>query len=349
MSQPQSKTLHDNWYFGHGLVWLLAPFALLFYFVSAIRRLLFKVGVKKVFKAEVPVIVVGNISVGGNGKTPVVLALADYYQSHGIKVGILSRGYGAKSAVYPRRVNGDDNAAEVGDEPRLLAIRSQCDVVIDPNRARGAAYLTEELQCELIICDDGLQHYALHRDIELVVMDDRKVGSGYLLPMGPLREGQWRLSTVDALIHNSRSMPTFDHAVAPQFLMTLVPGDFTSVSNRAKTCTVEEIRKQVPCSAIAGIGSPQRFFNQLRDMQITLSHTQPLADHHAMTPSDIPQGTVLMTEKDAVKAASFAHEACWFLPVSAHLAPDFFNLIDVKLAKAGLMLNKTDRNNNNGI
>ena len=224
MSQSQSKTKHDKWYFGHPFVWLLSPFALLFYFISAIRRLLFKIGLKKAFKANAPVIVVGNISVGGNGKTPVVLALADYYQKQGIKVGILSRGYGAKSPEYPRLVKGEDDASEVGDEPRLLAIRSQCDVVIDPVRARGAAYLSDELHCDLIICDDGLQHYALHRDVEIVVMDDRKVGSGYLLPMGPLREGQWRLGTVDALVHNSRSMPTFSHAVAPQYLMTLVQG-----------------------------------------------------------------------------------------------------------------------------
>ncbi|GFD68474.1 tetraacyldisaccharide 4'-kinase [Alteromonas sp. KUL106] len=339
MSQRQNVTLHDKWYSGHGFVWLLAPFALIFYFVSAIRRLLFKVGIKKAFKADVPVIVVGNISVGGNGKTPVVLALASYYQARGIKVGILSRGYGAKSQVYPRLVCGDDNADEVGDEPRLLAIRSQCDVVIDPVRARGAAYLTNELKCELIICDDGLQHYALHRDVEIVVMDDRKLGSGYLLPMGPLREGQWRLETVDALVHNSRSMPTFDSAVSPQFLMTLVPGEFTSVLNRMKTTTLEEI-KALPCSAIAGIGAPQRFFNQLKGMGINVSHTYPLNDHHAISSSDIPDGRVLMTEKDAVKAAPFAHHDCWFLPVSAHMAPDFFNLINVKLANAGLTIHQ---------
>ncbi|WP_394220373.1 tetraacyldisaccharide 4'-kinase [Alteromonas gracilis] len=340
MSDKQIKTLHDKWYFGHALVWLLSPFALLFYFVSAIRRLLFKLGIKNTFKANVPVIVVGNISVGGNGKTPVVLALAEYYQKQGIKVGILSRGYGAKSPIYPRLVKADDAASEVGDEPRLLAIRSQCDVVIDPVRARGAAYLSDELQCQLIICDDGLQHYALHRDIELVVMDDRKVGSGFLLPMGPLREGQWRLGKVDALIHNSRSMPTFETPVAPQFLMTLVPGDFTSVSNRVRTNTLEEIRK-VPCSAIAGIGSPQRFFSQLKEMGIQLSQAIPLADHNAIAPSDLPSNRVLMTEKDAVKIASFAHEDCWFLPVTAHLAPDFFNLINVKLAKAGLTIHQS--------
>jgi tetraacyldisaccharide 4'-kinase len=133
-------------------------------------------------------------------------------------------------------------------------------------------------------------------------------------------------------------MPTFSHAVAPQYLMTLVAGDFTSVSNRIRTSPLEEIQK-VPCSAIAGIGSPQRFFSQLKEMGIQLSSATPLADHHAITRSDIPNGRVLMTEKDAVKAAPFAHNDCWFLPVTAHLAPDFFNLVNVKLAKAGLKIN----------
>jgi len=124
-----------------------------------------------------------------------------------------------------------------------------------------------------------------------------------------------------------------------QFLMTLVPGEFTSVLNRMKTTTLEEIRA-LPCSAIAGIGAPQRFFNQLKGMGINVSHTYPLNDHHAISSSDIPDGRVLMTEKDAVKAAPFAHHDCWFLPVSAHMAPDFFNLINVKLANAGLTIHQ---------
>ena len=326
---------HDKWYFGHPAVWLLAPFSLLFFFITALRRVLYKVGVKRAYKPNAPVIVVGNISVGGNGKTPVVLALAEYYSGIGLKVGILSRGYGGKSDFYPRLVTHTDKASEVGDEPRLLAGRSGCDVVIDPKRARGAKYLADELHCDVIICDDGLQHYALHRDVELVVMDDRKVGSGYLLPMGPLREGQWRLGLVDALIHNARNMPTFDNAVAPQFLMTLVANKFVNVVDPTITRDASEFAYS-SCSAIAGIGSPARFFTQLQHMGLNLKNTFPMPDHHAYDASDIPRGTVLMTEKDAVKVKSFAHEDCWYLPVDAHLAADFYTLINTKLAQAGL-------------
>ena len=343
MSALNFTSAQQKWYRGHPAVWLVAPLALLFYVVSAFRRLLYKIGVKSAYRAGVPVVVVGNISVGGNGKTPVVLALANYYRKRGIKVGILSRGYGGSNAKFPRLVNASDNASEVGDEPRLLAGRSQCDVVIDPKRARGAAFLVEQCQCQLIICDDGLQHYGLHRDVELVVMDNRKVGSGFLLPMGPLREGMWRLNDVDAIIHNDKTIPTFDNPVAPQFSMTLVPNDFVGVTT-GETAPIDEIRSK-PCHAIAGIGAPQRFFDQLTAMGIPLHSQHPLPDHHALDEGDLPKGRVLMTEKDAVKAASFAHNDCWYLPVTAQISQDFYQLINAKLNMTDLALREQQRNN----
>ncbi|BFT30229.1 tetraacyldisaccharide 4'-kinase [Alteromonas sp. D210916BOD_24] len=347
MSLLNLNRAHEQWYRGHLAVWLLAPLALLFYVISALRRLCYKVGLKKAYQADFPVIVVGNISVGGNGKTPVVLALADYYVKRGVKVGILSRGYGGSSTHFPRRVSANDSASEVGDEPRLLAARSQSIVVIDPIRARGAAYLVEQCNCELIICDDGLQHYALVRDVELVVMDDRKVGSGFLLPMGPLREGMWRMNNVDAIIHNSNNIPTFENPVAPQFLMTLVPDEFVNVTTGEKA-SVDVIRN-VPCSAIAGIGAPQRFFNQLKAMGIPLQSQHPLPDHHALSEGDIPKGRVLMTEKDAVKAAPLAHSDCWYLPVTAKISDDFYNLINAKLTSIDLARCETKRNKQHGL
>jgi tetraacyldisaccharide 4'-kinase len=275
--------------------------------------------------------------VGGNGKTPVVLALAEYYTRHGIKVGILSRGYGGSSSFYPRSVNENDKAEEVGDEPRLLASRSGCTVVIDPVRARGARYLVEELGCQLIICDDGLQHYALHRDVELVVMDDRKVGSGFLLPMGPLREGLWRLANVDAIIHNSDVIPHFHQPVSKQFSMSLQPGQIINIQDKSRKASVGAFREK-PVSALAGIGSPQRFFNQLKAMGFDLVASLPFPDHYHFSRDDIPEGTVVMTEKDAVKVASYAHDDCWFLPVSARISDAFFNEINNKLATTGLVI-----------
>lgn len=336
MNHNKQDNLHDKWYRGHPLVWLMSPFALLFYVLSAFRRLLFRLGIKKAYKAGVPVIVVGNISVGGNGKTPVVLALAEYYKKRGIRVGILSRGYGGTSSVYPRLVSADDSPLEVGDEPCLLAKRSLCHVVVDPIRSRGAACLEHDHQCQLIICDDGLQHYALSRDVELVVMDSRLVGSGFLLPMGPLREGMWRLSGVDAIVHNSDRMPTFRRPVAPQFIMSLSAHQFVSVTANT-TASIEDFR-HTPCHALAGIGSPKRFFGHLSAMGITLKSQHALPDHHSFSVQDIPRGRVLMTEKDAVKAVSFAHDDCWYLPVSAKISPDFYNLINAKLLSAGFAL-----------
>ncbi|WP_032094198.1 MULTISPECIES: tetraacyldisaccharide 4'-kinase [unclassified Alteromonas] len=341
------SNLVKKWYGGHPLVWLLAPLTLLFYCVSAGRRLLFKLGVKKAIKVNAPVIVVGNISVGGNGKTPVVLALAEYYTRRGIKVGILSRGYGGNSSFYPRSVNENDNAEEVGDEPRLLASRSGCTVVIDPVRARGARYLVDELGCQLIICDDGLQHYALYRDVELVVMDDREVGSGFLLPMGPLREGKWRLATVDAIIHNSDVIPQFRHDVSKQFSMSLQPEKLTNIQDKKQQASVASFREK-PVSALAGIGSPQRFFNQLKAMGLNLVASLPFPDHYHFTRDDIPNGTVIMTEKDAVKVAPYAHDDCWFLPVSARISDAFFNEVNNKLASTGLVI-ESEKEKEDGV
>lgn len=328
-----------KWYAGHPLVWLLSPLSIVFWAVSSVRRLAYHYGLKNVYRSKANVIVVGNISVGGNGKTPVVLALAQYYKTKGIRVGILSRGYGGKSASYPRVVSETDDPSEVGDEPSLLASRSGVPVVIDPKRKRGADYLSHALNCELIICDDGLQHYALHRDVEVVVMDERLTGSGWLLPMGPLREGHWRLSTVDAIVHNRADavLPTIDAGNTGQYCMTLAAGDIASIGCDQRTLSLEEI-KQKPVTAMAGIGSPERFFTQLTSMGVTLKNTLPFPDHYQFVKDDIPSGRVIMTEKDAVKVNKFAHDDCWYLPVSARISADFFDKLNDTLIKAGLKL-----------
>lgn len=339
-----------RWHQGRWWVWFLSPLTVIFWLLSALRRGCFKFGVKKSIRVDAKVIVVGNISVGGNGKTPVVLALAEYYKKRGLKVGILSRGYGGKSDHYPRVVTKDDSAVEVGDEPKLLALRSNVTVVIDPIRSRGADYLSCECQCDLIICDDGLQHYALARDVEIVVMDERMLGSGYLMPMGPLREGRWRLSTVDALIHNrhNNDRPVMNAGETPQYLMQLSPDHFTSVREPHKTIACEKLA-ETPATAMAGIGAPERFFAQLKHMGIPLSQCRGFPDHHQFSAKDIPTGTVVMTEKDAVKVADFAHNDCWYLPVSANIDSEFYSLIDRKLAAAGLTVTPTETRNNNGI
>ncbi len=324
------------WYQGHPLQWALFPLMILFWLLSSCRRLLFRMGVKQQTAVTSFVIVVGNISVGGNGKTPVVLALAEYLKSMGLQVGILSRGYGATSPYYPREVAPEDPASEVGDEPRLLRIRAGVPVVIDPVRSRGAKYLSEHLKCDVIICDDGLQHYALKRDMEVVVMDGRQTGNGWLLPMGPLREGRWRLKTVDAIIHNVKT-PRDDisqPAAPPEFVMQLSPCAFRNVRSPEKTRSSEEFSHP---HALAGIGDPSRFFTQLQDMGIGLASGKGFADHHQFTRGDIPEGEVIMTEKDAVKVQSLVHENCWYLPVDAKLADTFYDLVHERLTRAGYL------------
>lgn len=323
-------TLQTIWYQGHPLQWLLLPFALLFGAITALRRRLYGWGLLRTQRVNAFVIVVGNISVGGNGKTPVVLALAEHLRGQGISAGILSRGYGAKSDYYPRRVNADDPAGQVGDEPRLLAGRSGLPVVIDPVRARGAKYLSEELGCDVIICDDGLQHYALHRDMELVVMDGRGVGNGHLMPMGPLREGDWRLRQVDAIIYNNgqAKVPPLAMKGPEQYKMMLQPGTFKNVCSPDITRQPQDFER---VAAFAGIGAPERFFSQLRAMGLTLDTTKGFPDHYHYQAEDIPEGTVVVTEKDAVKLQHIAHEDCWYLPVDARLPNDFYALVGARL------------------
>ncbi|GEA13266.1 tetraacyldisaccharide 4'-kinase [Alteromonas sp. KUL49] len=319
------------WYRGHVGFYLVAPLTLLFYLLSTLRRKLYKAGVLKSTSCSAKVIVVGNISVGGNGKTPVVLALASYYQNKGLDVGILSRGYGGKSPSYPKEVTLATPASEVGDEPKLLKSRANVTVVVDPVRARGAEFLASELGCDIIICDDGMQHYALQRDVEIVVMDERRLGSGLLLPMGPLREGRWRLDTVDAIIHNTSSVFEEISPRTKEFGMVLEGNEFVSVACPERVKSVDSFVGGT-LSAIAGIGYPQRFFDTLKSMGLTIKQAIPFVDHHSFEPSDIPSGTVLMTEKDAVKVTDFAHEDCWYLPVTATIAPEFYEHIDNLLA-----------------
>jgi tetraacyldisaccharide 4'-kinase len=214
------QTLWYHW----PILLLLSPLAGFFWLLSALRRKLFLLGIKSSEKLPVTIIVVGNISVGGNGKTPLVIELAQWLRQQGYHPGVLSRGYGGKSKHYPLSVNTSSDAAVVGDEPVLMRQHLACPMVVDPQRSRGAKMLHQQFKCDVIICDDGLQHYALQRDIEIVVMDGkRRCGNGFLLPVGPLREGQWRLKSVDFVIVNGGMVTNGEH------LMSLEPGKLVNV------------------------------------------------------------------------------------------------------------------------
>ncbi|WP_137167072.1 tetraacyldisaccharide 4'-kinase [Salinimonas lutimaris] len=326
------KAIEKAWYSFRWWLFFLWPLMVLFSLISGIRRYLFAAGFKTSTKpAHAKVIVVGNISVGGNGKTPVVVDIAEYLQKQGWQPGILSRGYGGSHRTFPHQVSAKDSAAVVGDEPHLMAGRTGLPVVIDPQRARGAAFLADQCGCDVIICDDGLQHYALARDMEIVVMDERRYGNGYLMPMGPLREGIWRLDTVDAILHN---VSCFKEArllgvVPPQYPMSLTHECVVNVADPSKQLSLEAFSGQFhSVHGIAGIGNPGRFFRQLKDHGVSLTDTTGFADHYQYSAADIPPQTVIMTEKDAVKLVGIAHQDCWYVKASAGLPAAFYRQLD---------------------
>ena len=277
----------------------------------------------KAGKISVPVIIVGNITVGGTGKSPLVIHLYEQLKKAGYRIGILSRGYGAKANNYPASVEFSSNPAEVGDEPLMIKLRTGATVVVDPIRARGAQFLVEKHDCDLIICDDGLQHYALERDIELVVIDgERKLGNRLLMPFGPLREPVSRMKQVDGIIINNNNSTL---KAENSFAMNLISSQLICLNDKEKTfkvadfikhCFDEETKQQCQINAIAAIGNPQRFFNHLTRSGFEIS-PHAFIDHHKFTTADFMdmEGIILMTEKDAVKCKDFATDNMWYLKV----------------------------------
>jgi tetraacyldisaccharide 4'-kinase len=294
---------------------VLIPLSWLFGVLSGLRRLAYRAGLLKSVKLHIPVIVVGNISVGGTGKTPLVAWLAQRLQQQGYAPAVISRGYGGNSpSVSP--VFPDSDPAIVGDEPVLIARRGSWPVWVGRRRAEVArALLKAHPECNVIISDDGLQHYGLQRDVELVLVDaEYGFGNGLLLPAGPLREDRRRLKSVDAVVSHGNGIFPGAHA------MRLAGEVFLCVADANVTATVQDFGKQT-ITAIAGIGRPERFFARLREMGLQCRE-MAFPDHHAFRQEDlqsIGSDVILMTEKDAVKCAAFARKNWWFLPVSAEV------------------------------
>ncbi|HDR2159655.1 TPA: tetraacyldisaccharide 4'-kinase [Enterobacter cancerogenus] len=302
---------------GESPLWLLLlPLSWLYGLVSGAIRLLYRLGLKRAWRAPVPVVVVGNLTAGGNGKTPVVIWLVEQLQKRGICPGVVSRGYGGKAATYPLLLNAQTTTAKAGDEPVLISQRTGAPVAVSPVRSDAVKALLAEHSVQIIITDDGLQHYALARDKEIVVIDGvRRFGNGWWLPAGPMRERASRLKTVDAIIVNG--------GVAKQgeIPMQLHPG----LAVNLLTGERREAAALPNLVAMAGIGHPPRFFATLEQSGARLDKCIPLADHQALTPEQVNAFTVdgqtlIMTEKDAVKCRAFAKENWWYLPVDAELS-----------------------------
>ncbi|MGJ0491560.1 tetraacyldisaccharide 4'-kinase [Methylobacter sp.] len=317
---------------------LLMPLSWLFYALSSIRKFLFQVNILKSHSLPVPVIVIGNITVGGTGKTPLVIWLAGQLQLAGYKPGIISRGYGG-SAQQTQAVFADSSPTEVGDEPVLLAVRTHCPVYVNANRVEaGKALLKAHPECDVIISDDGLQHYRLQHDVEIVVIDGAKgFGNGALLPAGPLREPTSKLAHVDAIVINGGLQKALPIKVAPSVDMQFKSGSFYNLIDSNKTCGAEEFANQ-KVLVVAGIGNPERFFQQLQQMGLHFE-SKAYPDHHAFSAADFALETadvILMTEKDAVKCRAFAKPNFWVLPVNAVVKSDLMAIIVNKLKKSRL-------------
>lgn len=329
----------ERWYNGHPLFVLLLPLSAVFAVIAWLRRTGYQLGWLHAWQAPVPVIVVGNVSVGGTGKTPLTLALVEHLRSQGWRPGIVSRGYGGQGASYPQAVSADSDAAQVGDEPLLLARRAGVPVVIDPLRVRGVQHLLASSDCNVVLCDDGLQHYALARTVEIAVVDgQRGLGSGWLLPAGPLREPASRLQSVDFVVVNGawRAAGLMPRAIpASAAIMMLTAAAWQPVCADASAASdAASLPTSGPIHAVAGIGHPPRFFALLAEQGFQpIPHAFP--DHHAYTAGDLqfsPPAPVVMTEKDAVKCAGIAPANSWYVPVQAILPDSFWQALTQRLA-----------------
>lgn len=317
--------LEALWYGGSRLAWALAPLGWLYCGAALLRRAAYRSGFLAVQAAGVPVVVVGNVTVGGTGKTPLVLWVVEAARRAGFSPGVVSRGYGGRARDWPRSVEPGSDPALVGDEPVLVARRARCPVVVGPDRVAAARRLVEGGSCDLVVADDGLQHLRLHRDLEIAVIDGaRRFGNGRCLPAGPLREPAARLRSVDLVVSRGP-------AARGEYPMAYRPGPLRRVRDDSPDGAP---RPGASVHGVAGIGHPPQFFAQLRSLGFEVT-PHPYPDHHIYAAGELEpadERPVIMTEKDAVKCRSWAGRRHWYLPVDAapspHLEPRLHALLE---------------------
>lgn len=309
--------LEHAWYERGAFTQMMRPLSWLFLSIVTIRRFLYRINIFKHVDLPVPVIVVGNISVGGTGKTPLVIWIARYLKQAGYKPGIISRGYGGQAKNWPQQVRPDADPVMVGDEAVVISRRSECPMAVGPNRIADCQALLKYADIDVIVSDDGLQHYALGRTVEVAVIDGvRRFGNGFCLPAGPLRELRSRLEAVDCQVTNGvAAQGEIPMRYQTEKAINLISGEERLISD-FKSETVY---------AIAGIGNPDRFFNFIRANGIR-TNTRAFPDHHPFVAEDLAfsaDEVLLMTEKDAVKCQRFARANWWYVPVDAILPEEF--------------------------
>ena len=324
MKNAAHRFIQRVWYDGGRWFVALLPLAAIYWVLVALRRSLYRIGVLKTARAAVPVIVIGNITAGGTGKTPTTIWLSREMKARGFCPGIVSRGYGGSKSGASMRVDAESDPAVAGDEPVLIAMRTQCPVVVDADRARAANMLIED-GVDLIIADDGLQHYALGRDYEICVIDGSRVlGNGLLLPAGPMRETLGRIERVDQVLVNGRI--ALDSQALPAGMQNAI--EFSLVASEACRLNGSLSRPidrfaDTTVHAVAAIGNPQRFFDLLR------GHGLQVIEHAFPDHAPISRGVldfaddfdILMTEKDAVKLGRELSDRYWYIPVDLEMDP----------------------------
>ena len=311
-----SEWVQSVWYGKKPVAYLFLPFSALFCVVAITRRFLYRIGLKKSVQLPVPVIVVGNITVGGTGKTPFTVWLANYLKKKGYRPGIISRGYGGKASQWPQQVRPDSDPRTVGDEALIISRATHCPMAVGPDRVSTAQALLEHTDCNIILSDDGLQHYALQRTVEIAVLDGvRRLGNGFCLPAGPLRELASRLDKIDMVVTNG--LPS-----GGEVGMHLEGDIAVNLQDGVTTRKLQSFGfGGVPIIALAGIGNPERFFDHLRESGLEFK-SRAFPDHHKFSRADFDsseKAVVLMTEKDAVKCKLFATGKEWYVPVKAVL------------------------------
>ena len=368
------QTLLQAWRNKSLWLWLLLPVSWLYGLVFWLNKTMYRLGLKPVYYPNVPVIVVGNITVGGSGKTPLIIEVVTYLQQKGLTVGVISRGYGGQAKLMPCIVTANSKPSEVGDEPCLIVQRTGVPMAVCPNRGQAIELLLEQFpSIQLILADDGLQHFALDRDENWIVVDaDRGFGNCQLLPTGFLREPIKRLyqpnTTVifhqsdwqdtQALTHFSNSLSKDCHSISPDIRMHLLQKPLEPLFKTPlfKTASQNSLPAQ-QVIAMTGIGLPQRFFNSLSELGFDII-PMPLNDHHTYSLQDfanLPKLPIIVTDKDAVKLrVMFAqgHEKndiatnIWVLPVEAELSPAFYALIDRQIGELVTLTDNTHNTHN---
>jgi len=316
-------TLESAWYAGGRAPWWTFPLSLLYGGVMRLRGWLYRMGALRSVRLPVPVVVIGNLSVGGTGKTPLTIAVADALRQQGFRPGVVSRGYGG-SQREPMLVGASPDPAQVGDEPCLIHA-SGVPVAVGRDRPAAAQQLLAA-GCDIVLADDGMQHYALARDLEICVIDGvRRFGNRRVLPAGPLREPMSRLQRIDLRVCNGGM------AEDGEYPMQLQGGEVVSLADDRRQSLSDWHGRRV--HAVAAIGNPPRFFGSLRQAGLDVIE-HPFPDHHAFAPNELDFGDslpVLMTDKDAVKCRQFAQPSWWRVPVQAQLPSAFYQALAYRL------------------